>query len=42
MRKLHVDHGMFKRIALALHMCDMIDEEHLSGRKTMFLLKNAA
>ncbi|MDO5319706.1 MAG: hypothetical protein Q4G65_13850 [bacterium] len=42
MRTLHVDHGTFKRITLTLHMCDMIDEEHLSGRKTVFSLKDAA
>ena len=42
MRKLHVDHGTFKRIALTLHMCDMIDEERLDARKFIYTLKNAA
>ena len=42
MRKLPVDHGTFKRIALTLHMCDMIDEERLDARKFIYTLKNAA
>ena len=42
MRKLHVDHGTFKRVALTLHMCDMIDEERLDARKFIYTLKNAA
>ena len=41
-KNLHVDHGTFKRITLTLHMCDMINEEMLSGRKTLFTLKDAA
>ena len=41
-KNLHVDHGTFKRITLTLHMCDMINEETLSGRKTLFTLKDAA
>ena len=34
-----LDVALAKRIALTLHMCDMIDEEHLSGRKAVFSLK---
>lgn len=42
MKNLHVDHTTFKRVTLTLHMCDMINEEALSGRKTLFTLKDAA
>ena len=30
---LHTQHGTFKRVTFALHMCDMILEERISDRK---------
>ena len=42
LQRLRIDHGTFKRITLTLHMCDMINEEALSGRKRLFTLKDAA
>ena len=41
-KNLHIDHATFKRLTLTLHMCDMIIEEALSGRKTIYTLKDAA
>ena len=38
-KDLHVDYGTFKRVTLAPHACDMIDEEHLSSRKIVFSRK---
>ena len=35
-KNLHVVHGAFKRVTLALHMCEMTDKNHLSNRKTVF------
>ncbi|MCQ2262524.1 MAG: hypothetical protein MJZ42_05150, partial [Bacteroidales bacterium] len=32
----------FQRIVLTLHMCDLIEEETLSRRKTIYTLKTAA
>ena len=42
LRKMHIDAATFQRIALTLHMCDMIEEEMLSRRKTIYTLKTAA
>ena len=39
---LRSDVTTFQRIVLTLHMCDMIEEETLSRRKTVFTLKTAA
>ena len=41
-RALHVDHNTYTRITLTLHMCDMINEEQISFRKTLYTLKDAA
>ena len=30
------------KVVLTLHMCDMIEEESLSRRKTIYTLKNVA
>ena len=32
----------FQRIVITLHVCDMIEEEMLSRRKTLYTLKTAA
>lgn len=42
LQRLRIDHGTFKRITLTLHMCDMINEEQVTSRKTLFTLKDAA
>ena len=36
-KNLHVDHGTFKRVTLALHMCDMIDEGRLNAQNSSVL-----
>ena len=36
------DRMTFQRIVLTLHMCDLIEEETLSRRKTIYTLKTAA
>ena len=41
-KNLHIDHATFKRLTLTLHMCDTIIEKALSGRKTIYTLKDAA
>ena len=40
-KNLHVDQGTFKRITLALHTCDMIDEDRLDARKFIYTPQNA-
>ena len=42
LKNLHVDVTTFQRIVLTLHACDMIEEELLSRRKTLYTLKSAA
>lgn len=42
LQRLRIDHATFKRITLTLHMCDMISEEQITSRKTLFTLKDAA
>ena len=42
LKKMHIDATTFQRIALTLHMSDMIEEETLSRRKTLYTLKKAA
>ena len=42
LRHLAIDSATFQKIVLTLHMCDMIEEETLSRRKTVYTLKSAA
>ena len=42
LKNLHVDAGMFTRITKTLHMADVIEEEVVSRRKVLFMLKSAA
>ena len=42
LKNLNIDSATFQRIVLTLHMCDMIEEEMLSRRKTIYTLKTAA
>ncbi|MCQ2390460.1 MAG: DUF3987 domain-containing protein [Kiritimatiellae bacterium] len=42
LKNLHVDAGTLQRILLTLHMCDLIDEDHISGKKVIITLKHAA
>ena len=42
LRRLHVDSATFHKIILTLHMCEMIEEEHVSRNKVIYTLKNAA
>ena len=41
LRKMHIDAVSFQKIVLTLHMCDLIEEEMLDRRKTIFTLKAA-
>ena len=41
LRKMHIDAVSFQKIVLTLHMCDLIEEELLDRRKTIFTLKAA-
>ena len=41
LKKMHIDAATFQRIVLTLHMCDMIEEEMLSRRKTLYTIKTA-
>ncbi len=42
LRHLSIDSATFQRIVLTLHMCDAIEEESISRRKTIYTLKTAA
>lgn len=42
LRRLYVDSATFRKIILTLHMCEMIEEEHVSRNKVVYTLKNAA
>ena len=42
LKNLNIDVTTFQRIVLTLHMCDAIEEEMLSSRKTVYTLKTAA
>ena len=42
LKNLNIDATTFQRVVLTLHMCDMIEEEMLSRRKTVYTLKTAA
>ena len=42
LRKLNIDSSTFQKIVMTLHMSDMIEEEMLSRRKTIYTLKTAA
>ena len=42
LKKMHIDATTFQRIVLTLHMCDAIEEESISRRKTIYTLKTAA
>ena len=42
LKNLNIDSTTFQRIVLTLHMCDAIEEEMLSRRKTIYTLKTAA
>lgn len=42
LKKMHIDAATFQRIVLTLHMCNMIEEEMLSRRKTIYTIKTAA
>ena len=42
LRHLAIDSATFQKIVLTLHICDMIEEETLSRRKTVYTLKSAA
>ena len=42
LKAMKIDSATFSKVVLTLHMCDMIEEEPLSGRKTIYTLKNAA
>lgn len=41
LRKMHIDAVSFQKIVLSLLMCDLIEEEMLDRRKTIFTLKAA-
>ena len=41
-KNLNIDATTFQHVVLTLHMCDMIEEEMLSRRKTVYTLKTAA
>ena len=41
LRKMHIDAVSFQKIVLTLHMCDLIEEERLGRRKTIYTLKAA-
>ena len=38
---MHIDTVSFQKIVLTLYMCDLIEEEMLDRRKTIFTLKAA-
>jgi len=42
LNRLHIDVQLFKKLILTLHMCGIINEEMLSGRKTVYTLKKSA
>ena len=42
LKNMNIDSMTFQRIVLTLHMCDLIEEETLSRRKTIYTLKTAA
>ena len=42
LKNMTIDSMTFQRIVLTLHMCDLIEEETLSRRKTIYTLKTAA
>ena len=42
LKNMNIDSMTFQRIVLTLHMCDAIEEEMLSRRKTIYTLKTAA
>ena len=42
LKNLNIDSATFQRIVLTLHMCDAIEEESISRRKTIYTLKTAA
>lgn len=42
LRSMNIDASTFQKIVMTLHMADMIEEEMLSRRKTIFTLKTAA
>ena len=42
MKNMHVNVGTFRKIIQTLHMCEMIEEEHVSRNKGIYSLKNAA
>ena len=42
LKNMHVDVETFKKIIRTLHMCNMIEEEFISAKKTFYTLKNAA
>ena len=41
LKNMHVDVGTFRKIIQTLHMCKMIEEEHVSRNKVVYTLKNA-
>ena len=42
LKAMKIDSATFSKVVLTLHMCDMIEEESLSRRKTIYTLKTAA
>ena len=42
LKNMHVDVGTFRKIIQTLHMCEMIEEEHVSRNKVIYTLKNVA
>ena len=42
LKNMHVDVGTFRKIIQTLHMCEIIEEEHVSRNNVICTLKNAA